>query len=121
MTAPNLPALDALIAAVEAGNEHKAAIEAGNIASEHRDNGAYWPAHDAMKAYRGSFDAFLTLREALLPGWKWGAHEPKPGIFRVYVCPWSALRPMPWTEESAIASRAGLLATLKAYRAQVAG
>ena len=111
MTQIDADALDALIAAVEAGDARfDATVIADDDCQLH-----------IVGAFRGSFDAFLTLLEVLLPGWKWGAHEPKPGIFRVYVCPWSALRPMPSTEESAIASRAGLLALIKAYRAQVAG
>jgi hypothetical protein len=115
--------LDALIAAVEAGIEHKAAIEAKNIAKASIGTGTYWPAHDAMKAYHGSLDAALALHEALLPEWHplvgqnvhhhyWHANVQRIGEDGLIECQGCT--------DQATPARAWLLAILRAYRAQVA-
>jgi hypothetical protein len=106
-TAPNIPALDALIAAVEAGN-----VGAGlNTAAVFGDNQT---AMDAVDAFHGSLDAALALHSALLPGWWWDvtvdyAISTDPTGRREFVA--GADNP----------ARAWLLATIKACRAQVAG
>ena len=101
--------LDRLIAAVEAGEKMDALLASRECLGLH-------DRRNLLKAADGSLDAALALKEALLPGWKWGAHEPKPGTFRAYVSRWSALRIMPFTEEAPTPARALLLATLRAYR-----
>jgi hypothetical protein len=109
MTAPNLAALDALIAAVEAGSANMPILAAFDRAGIH---GA-WKNH-GYKAFSGSLDAALALHGALLPGWWWDvtvdyAISTDPTGRREFVA--GADNP----------ARAWLLATLKAYRAQVAG
>lgn len=64
-------ALDRLIAAVEAGNEDETNDICREINKDARNAGKYWPAHDAIKAFRGSLDAAKALHDALLPGWGW--------------------------------------------------
>lgn len=104
--------LEKLIASVEAGTwedtstGYRFAVNGwGNIIA-------------ARAAYDGSLDAAKCLHDALLPGWKWGAHEPRPGVFRAYVSPWSALRPVPDTAEADTPARAWLLSILKALKAK---
>lgn len=75
-------------------------------------------AMDAVDAFDGSLDAAKVLHEAVLPGWKFGMHEPQPGIYRAYVCKWSLLRPMPTTYDAADPARAWLIAILRALIAQ---
>ncbi|MES2753795.1 MAG: hypothetical protein V4659_03945 [Pseudomonadota bacterium] len=108
--------LDALIEAVEAGD----ATEFQFFTWRPGLTGTKKESRTMMKAYNGSLDAAKALHDALLPGWKWGAHEPKLGVFRVYVSPWSPLRPVPETAEAATTARAWLLAILRAYRAKIA-
>jgi len=72
----------------------------------------------AELAYHGSLDAARELHEAVLPGWKWSAHEPRPGLVRVSVSEWSPLRPMPNTAEYSIPARAWLIAILRALIAK---
>ena len=103
--------LDRLIAAVDAG-EFPGDVTARDLGAPN----AEFAILTFYEAFSGSLDAALALKEALLPGWKWGAHEPKPGTFRAYVSRWSALRIMPFTEEAPTPARALLLATLRAYR-----
>ena len=102
--------LDRLIAAVRSKEKMDALLASRECPGLH-------DRRNLLKAADGSLDAALALKEALLPGWKWGAHEPKPGTFRAYVSRWSALRIMPFTEEAPTPARALLLATLRAYRA----
>ena len=130
MTAPNIPALDALIAAVEAGEPVLAPLPDW----WHPDN---W--RHMVNAHYGSLDAALALHNALLPGWWWQigsccvSDDAK-------VCPdfnnpvnGAALEKqfhpsIDWASMFDIdqrppgnPARAWLLATIKAYRAQVAG
>ena len=102
--------LDRLIAAVRSKEKMDALLASRECLGLH-------DRRNLLKAADGSLDAALALKEALLPGWKWGAHEPKPGTFRAYVSRWSALRIMSFTEEAPTPARALLLATLRAYRA----
>jgi hypothetical protein len=117
MTAPNLPAIDALIAAVEAGED------AG--ASTYYTSRIFNPGFcHATNAYHGSLDAALALHNALLPGWQ---ARPTCGGAGAGVTKWHCVVD-DWDsgkEENGdnmpSPARAWLLATLKAYRAQVAG
>ena len=115
MTAPNLTALDALIAAVEAGDETAMRETARCMSSDARDVGAMFPGYDVGKAYRGSLDAALALHEALLPGHHWALEEDDDAGFGAQVFAGEY-----WRARNRVAARAWLLAILKAYRAQVA-
>jgi hypothetical protein len=109
----NKDALRKLVEAVEAGE-----VGWNRLAATAEDAMPPKEAALAATAYSGSLDAAKALHEALLPGWKFGMHEPRPGVFRAYVSVWSALRPMPHTEEADTPARAWLLAILKAVEAQ---
>lgn len=122
MTAAKLAALVALEQAVVAGfnkptnwRDFDAVFGVSNPSNARI---AYERPVNAHRAYHGSLDAFEVLLNKVLPGWKWGLHEPKPGVFRAYVSPWSALRPMPDTAESSVPARAGLLAIIRALIAE---
>lgn len=64
--------LQRLIEAVESGTYEDVCEAARNIASKARDTGDFWPSNDVRKAYLGSLDAALALKDVLLPGWTWG-------------------------------------------------
>jgi len=100
----------------QALQELLAKVEAGRICTD-----AIIAAFDEMAdqvvclaAFDGSLDAAKALHDAVLPGWLWGAHEPKPSVFRVYVSVRSALRPMPFTCDADNPARAWLSAIIKA-------
>ena len=84
--------MDDLIKAVEAGDDDAVKQIIWGVASAARDKGQFFPAHDVLKAYRGSLDAAKAVKDALLPEWEWN-----------------------------IDARAWLLATLKALQAEGRG
>lgn len=96
-------------------------VEAGTATDADFD--ATWPRamngehHHAKTAYNGSLDAAMALHDAVLPGWRWGLHEPRPLLFRANVSPYSALRPMPYTAEHTDPARVWLIAILRALAA----
>jgi hypothetical protein len=121
-------AIAALIENIEAGNDDAVRAALSKMASRSRDLGEYWPAHDAMKAYRGSLDAALSLHEALLPNWAveritmWpggecmaclcGTHEENGER-------WHQHRDGRFDARGPTLSRAWLLAILRAYASQL--
>ena len=76
---------------------------------------------NVVAAHDGSLDAAKALHEAVLPGCKWGIHEPKPGVFRAYVSEWSPFRPMPTTCEADSPARAWMIAIIRAKIAEGEG
>ncbi|WP_323008490.1 hypothetical protein [Paracoccus sp. (in: a-proteobacteria)] len=76
-------ALDRLIEAVGRGDDTAVQSIAKGISSAAIDEGRYWPSHDAMKAYRGSLDAAVALKDALLPA-DWIAEVDTAGFAMVY-------------------------------------
>ena len=67
MTKIDPTALDALIAAVEAGTATRVSVEELAVAVF----GVTTTSGDISAAYNKSLDAAFALREALLPGWWW--------------------------------------------------
>ena len=58
-----------------------AGIIARIMASEARDAGRLFPAHDIHKAFYGSLDAALALHNAVLPEFGWSIYEEENGEF----------------------------------------
>ena len=97
----DIAALDALIEAVEAGDESW--VHMPRIHDLHTD--LVW------KSWSGSLDAAKALHDALLPGWVWQWCN---GIMTVFM-PFPSSRCADGT--SPYPARAWLIAILKAYRA----
>jgi hypothetical protein len=121
MTAPNLTALDALIAAVEAGNESAMHGAARRLVKDACDIREVFIGHNAGRTYRGSFDHAIAMYDTILPGHGWfvdagGTDRQCVGIFRE---PYVGGQPI--VVHGANLARAFSLAILKTYRAQVAG
>lgn len=76
MTEERIAALDALIEAVEAGHEGTALMRAMPDGTSYEHTGLIY------SAAKGSFDAALELKVALLPGWYWGRDDD--GLMRVW-------------------------------------
>lgn len=104
-----------------------AQILAKALASEARDRGEFFPAHDVSKAMCGSLDAAKALHEALLPGWTvsgiWQVREQTNG--QKPTGEWNALLFGVFPERylhaegiCKIAARAWLLAILRALIAE---
>lgn len=116
--------LDKLIEAVEAGDDYAENEACRGINKAHRNVGDLWPAHDAIKAFRGSLDAAKRLHDALLPGWGWQrpAASWEPDSVAVKSPKWTEGDDddeggYPWFKGFAVEpARAWLLSILKAYR-----
>jgi hypothetical protein len=99
-TTDRLTALVALKEAVEAGTGY---ADWSLVASVFSDK--YVIAFDRAK--KGSVDAALSLREAVLPGWEWGATKHSATV-------WLAGTDLVFTEDNPDPARALLLAIIAA-------
>ncbi len=123
----DIAALDRLIEAVEAGtlgwNGIANACEVAGIGLRE--------AQIAASAYNGSFDAFMALKEALAPDWAIDQMASWPGgksfvrLIGTHVEDdgerWHSHKDGRAEGESENLARAGLLALLRAHRAQIGG